>query len=79
MTPAGDGYPWKERDLNMLDDDAFLHMIRCFGADHVLFGTDSPWADQNTEIRCLLSLPIPSEAKAAVLGGNAAKLMGWEI
>ena len=79
MTPSGDGHPWKEEELRMLDDEAFLRLVRCFGPDRVLFGTDSPWADQKTELDHLRSLPLAPDELSAILGGNAEKLMGWDV
>ncbi len=79
MTPSGDGHPWKEEELRMLNDTAFLRLVRCFGPDRVLFGTDSPWADQKTELDHLRSLPLAPDGLSAILGGNAERLMGWDL
>ena len=79
MTPSGDCHPWTEEELRMLDDEAFLRLVRCFGPDRVLFGTDSPWADQKTELDHLRSLPLTPSERSAILGGNAARLMGWDV
>ena len=77
LTPLGDGFPWDEENLNMLGQDGFLRLVRAFGADRVLFGTDSPWADQREELARIRALPMPEKERAAILGGNAARLMGW--
>ncbi len=78
MTPSGDCHPWTEEELRMLDDEAFLRLVRCFGPDRVLFGTDSPWADQKAELDRLRSLPLMPSERSAILSGNAARLMGWD-
>lgn len=51
-------------------------MIRAHGAGKILFGTDSPWTDQRTELEGILSLDLRSDERNLILGGNAAKLLG---
>lgn len=42
----------------------------------ILFATDSPWTDQKEEISRLKDLDLGADIESAVLGGNAAKLLG---
>ena len=74
LAPLDDGY-YTPEDLPMLDETAFIRMIRAIGTDKVLFGTDSPWSDQAEELERIRSLPITAEEKDAILGGNAQKLL----
>ena len=67
---------FRGKPLELLDNDAFLRMVRLFGAERILFGTDSPWSDQKQSLTWLRSLPLTEEEKAAILGGNAARLLG---
>ena len=78
MTPNGDGYPWGETELDRLSEEAFCNMVHLFGADRILFGTDSPWEDQEDSVKRIRSLPLGNEELAAILGGNAKKLFGTE-
>ena len=73
IVPLDDHYAPDE--LPMLTDEAFVRLVRTFGADRVLFGTDSPWADQAAELRRIRNLPLMEEEKAAILGGNAEKIL----
>ena len=75
MTPSGDGYPWTEDTLRRLDAASFVRLVRRFGADRVLFGTDSPWADQRASVAEILALPLTDEEKQAILSRNAGKLL----
>ena len=75
MTPLGDGY-YRPAELHLLDETAFLRMVRTFGAHRVLFGTDSPWSGQQESLARLRALPLTSEEQAAILGGNACRLLG---
>lgn len=44
--------------------------------DRLLFGTDSPWAGQAEEIARIGALGLPPGLTAALLGGNARRLLG---
>jgi aminocarboxymuconate-semialdehyde decarboxylase len=50
----------------------FAHGV--VGADHLLFGTDDPYIDSDTTH--VTRLPLGERDKAAILGGNAARLLG---
>ncbi len=43
--------------------------------DRLLFGTDSPWMEQASEVKAIGRLKISDELKAAVLGKNAEELL----
>ena len=75
MNPACDGYPWREEDLRLLSPDAFCDLVSAFGPDHVLFGTDSPWADPGEELSKLRALPLLPEDLRLILGANARRLL----
>ena len=76
MTPNGDGFYQTKADLDRLTEAAFVRLVRVFGADRVLFGTDSPWEDQAAEVQKIQALPLTAEEKTAILGGNAQRLLG---
>ena len=75
ITPLDDGH-YRPGDLPLLDEAAFLRMVRRFGPDRVLFGTDSPWDDQGAALARLRALPLESAELDAILGGNAQELLG---
>ena len=54
----------------------FCRLVEAVGADHVLFGSDGPWGDAAAEIARLQEMPLPVDDRAAILGGNAARLLG---
>ena len=74
MPTLGDGYHSPE-DLQMLAETDFLRLTHKFGADRVLFGTDSPWSGQTESLELIRGLPLEDDEKAAVLGGNARRLL----
>ena len=79
MTPLEDGYYTSPADLARLSEADFLRMIRLFGADRILFGTDSPWEDQAAELAKIQRLPLTDAEKQDILGNNAARLLGIAV
>lgn len=76
MTPNGDGYYPTPESLALLDDAAFVRLVRLFGAERVLFGTDSPWGAQAESLRRFRALPLTQSEQNAILGGNAERILG---
>ena len=74
IAPLDDGY-YSPQDLFMLDELDFLRMIRKFGTDRVLFGTDSPWSDQKASLDLIRTLPLENAGRDAILSGNARRLL----
>ena len=66
---------WNEADLAMLDAAQFMKLFEAFGADRILFGTDSPWSSQRESINFIEQLPISEEDKKNILGDNAARIL----
>ena len=79
MTPAPDGHAWRAEDLRLLRAEAFCELIARFGADRVLFGTDSPWADPEEEIRKIKGLPLQEAEVRRILGDNMAGLLAGRV
>ena len=75
ITPLDDGYH-KPEDLPLLSPEEFCEMVHVFGADHVLFGTDSPWRDASAEMNWIRALPLSSDQIDLILGGAAQRLLG---
>ena len=75
MQPAPDAYRWEKEDLQLLREDEFLGLLEAFGTDRVLFGTDSPWADPEREIRKIRNLPLSRTDVSRILGDNAERLL----
>ena len=75
ITPIDDASftNWKKE---LLSDDEFTALSEAMGYDKVLFGSDSPWTDQAESVALIKNLPISEEKKNAILGGNAARLLG---
>lgn len=62
--------------LNILPADYARKLIMKHPADHVLFGSDSPWTDQAQSLEEFRALNLGSTREQAILGANATKLLG---
>ena len=52
-----------------------MRLVRRHGVERVLFGTDSPWADQRACVKSMQRLPMTDAEKARILWQNAADLL----
>jgi predicted TIM-barrel fold metal-dependent hydrolase len=68
------GY-YSQEALGLMEPDAFLKLIRDFGANRVLFGSDCPWRGQKQTIDGINALPLTQEEKALIFHKNAEKLL----
>jgi hypothetical protein len=62
--------------LGHLPDDEFVDLVRSHGVERVLFGSDGPWTDAGAEVAHLRQLGFSADELEALLGGNAAELLG---
>ncbi len=74
ITPLSPG-KYTRQELTLLSEADFCRLVRTFGADRILFGTDSPWAGQKAALTALHSLPLTSSELAAIESGNGKKLL----
>ncbi len=66
----------RPEDCSMLDEEAFLKFADTFGADRILFGSDSPWTSQTEEVSWIQNLKLDETSKSKILGENAKRLLG---
>ena len=74
IIPRSD-FVWKEDDLKLLMPAQFMEFVKVFGAEQILFGTDSPWTAARTSIEFIKNLPLNDVDKEKILGLNAKKLL----
>ena len=67
---------WDQDELKMLDADRFMEFVKAFGAERIVFGTDSPWSAQKKSIEFINQLPLTDDDRSKILGLNASKLLG---
>lgn len=73
ITPLDDTFT--EEEQRLLSEEDFCRMVRLFGSHRILFGTDSPWTDQQESAQAIRALPLSDEEKQNILGENAKKLL----
>ena len=61
-----------------LSDEKIVEIIRRYGTDRVLFGSDYPMWNPKTELERLMALPLTDEEKEKILSFNAVKVFGIE-
>ena len=66
--------PEEER---LLSEEDFCALVRAFGAQRILFGTDSPWSDQKKEVEAISVLPLTADEKKRIFSENAKQLL-WK-
>lgn len=76
FTPLDDGYYSGPEDCEMLSEKDFVQIVNSFGANRVLFGTDSPWASQYDSVKNFVALPLSEHDKNLILYENSASLLG---
>ena len=59
----------------MLGEERFVKMVRAFGAERILFGSDSPWASQRKSLKWIEHTSLHREEKEMILGKNAEKVL----
>ena len=73
IVPIDDHYA--PADLPLLSEEDFVSLVHAFGSQRILFGTDSPWADQQEEIRKISALPLEETEKQDIFYRNAVRLL----
>ncbi len=76
FTPSDDGYYSNEDECRMLCAEEFVRMIREFGAERVIFGSDSPWASQRESMMLMNGLPLSENEKRKIFSENALSILG---
>lgn len=67
---------YSEEQLQLLTQERFCELVRLFGKERVLFGTDSPWNRQVYTRKQIDALPLDEETKQHIYYLNACKLLG---
>jgi len=61
--------------LHKLGPQRFMDLLRAHGAQRILFGTDSPWADQGQALGAIRALPLSDDERRMIFHDNAARLL----
>ena len=58
-----------------LNGEDFMRIARKHGTDRILFGSDSPWGDQQIEVNMIRELDFTREELEMIFSGNAQKIL----
>jgi uncharacterized protein len=64
--------------LEYLESDPIREILTKHPKEYILFGTDSPWTDQAKTMSSFKAMGLGDDINAAVLGGNAERLLNSE-
>ena len=63
------------QELPMLAAEDFLRLVRAFGSERIVFGSDSPWDDQAQAVAAIRALPLTAQEQADIFHNTAQKLL----
>jgi len=61
---------------SQIDNGMLERAVAELGAERIVFGTDMPLLDPHTQLAKVRGADLPDEAKALILGGNYARILG---
>ncbi len=73
IAPFDDHYAPEE--LPMLAEERFCELVKLFGSNRVLFGTDSPWDSPAACVERIRALPLTDVQKEDIFCRNAQRLL----
>jgi hypothetical protein len=65
--------------LGRCDPDLLGRLFEKHPAEYLVFGTDSPWADQKEDLARFMALPIPEEVKRRAVWENGHRYAGLPL
>lgn len=74
IAPLQEGF-YTPAAQQLLTPSQFCEIVDIFGKERILFGTDSPWANQANVLADIQKLPLSTVEKTAIFGGNACRLL----
>jgi len=61
--------------LNYMKEDQFRRIMKNHGYNKILFGTDSPWVDQQNDLKKFLDLNLGKDIEEKILYTNGCNLL----
>lgn len=62
--------------FRLMDGDMFRAIVDRHGSERILFGTDSPWSDQEQSVRDIEALGLDMNDETNIFENNAKRLLG---
>ena len=67
--------PDTHKDYHQMSDDQFRKMVKSFGSEHIVFATDSPWAEQKDYVDRMNKMRLSDEELENIFHKNAESLI----
>ena len=67
--------PDNHKDYHQMSDDMFRKMVKVFGSERIVFGSDSPWAEQKDYVDRMNAMGLRNEELEDIFHRNADKLL----
>lgn len=67
--------PDTHKDYHQMSDDQFRKMVKSFGSEHIVFATDSPWAEQKDYVDRMNKMRLSDEELGNIFHKNAESLL----
>lgn len=64
--------------FQLMEQETFLALVKQFGADRILFGSDSPWTSQKDSVDAFMKLPLSNAERDSILYNNACGLLSLQ-
>jgi predicted TIM-barrel fold metal-dependent hydrolase len=64
--------------VGQIKDQLWNRIFDAHPKDRILFGSDSPWADQKAYLDLFNAVPMPDDVRGRILATNALALLGLE-
>lgn len=75
ITPRENDDYYLDKDTAMLDNGQFCSLVRMFGADRVVFGSDSPWDSQKQAVERIKQSGLSQQELDMIFYHNAHRLL----
>jgi len=75
IVPKDNDSFYAENDNSLLNNEQFCHLVRKFGADRVLFGSDNPWDGQKEAVNKVKNSGLNTEELEKIFCKNACRLL----
>ncbi len=79
ITPDDDFYKYFKTMPKLPDREKFLTLLKNYGLDRVIFGTDSPWASQADGVNFIKSLGLAKNEEDMIFSENLKNLLDLKI
>lgn len=68
----------QQSKFSLMNQETFMRLVQQFGANRILFGSDTPWTSQDDSVKAFLTLPLSDGEQTSILYKNACRLLSLQ-